>query len=394
MYRLWRSFAVVAGILATTTFAPSIGFAASSNLMPGVVDSSILRTPTVGQVVAQGKLTDSSGHPTSGTVAAVAWPAESLNKTFKIGDRIPTPTVGWTSAGSNGAFTLRVDRTRLPSGYVSPSGQLDLIVVGWSAGHVGQWSMSTTLASGSPTSSLAPLSSGAGSTANISIRLKDSVIASPAAAMGRLAPITNTPDAIGCYYILKSTYLAWDNAGESFPWYYSTTSGFSVSSSHGVTLGVGTSSSGAYGSFSNTGSYSTSAGVSNTWAKTPDDRTYRVQTQYGKYQNICTVWMARPIQPTGGSQTVYTGWTNFCGSHKWAPEAGGTEFKRVSGSGYHFYQSGGVQTAPWIGINLSYDSNYATDTWVTYDFAVDSKLCGNNNYPAWAGRINEYPYAT
>ena len=389
----FRLSAVVTGVLAATALVPSATFAASPNLTPGVVDASILRTVTTGQVVANGTLADSRGRATSGTVAALAWPAESLNKTFKVGDRIPTPTVGWASAGANGAFTLRVDRSKVPSGYLSSSGQLDLVVFGWSAGHQGQWSMSTTLSSGSAMGSLAPMSLRASSQANISIRMNDSVIQSAPSAMSRTAAAAVSPYVVGCYYVLKATYNALDNVAESYPWFYTTMSRFSIAYSHGLTLGAAASSGGAFGTYRSSGSYSSSAGVALTWSPSSANRIYQIQTEYGKYQNICTPWLVKPITPTGGAATVYPGWTSFCNSGYNVPEPGGVEFKRYSSSGYHFNETGGVQTSPFIGINLSVDSNYSTDTWVSYTFGQNSKLCGNNTWPANAGRINEYPYA-
>lgn len=388
-FRLLASFTA---IVASTVLVPSGVLAAPPNLTPGVVDASIFRAPTTGQVVANGTLADSSGRATSGKVAAVAWPAESLNKTFKVGDRIPTLTVGWATAGVNGAFTLRVDRSRVPSGYLSPSGQLDLVVFGWNSGHLGQWSMSTTLSSAPTASSLVPMSSGAGS-AHISIQLKDSVVQSAASISGTTANAPASPDVVGCYYVLKATYNALDNVAESYPYYYTTMSQFAISYSHGTTLGAATSTSGSYGSYKSAGSYSSSAGVGLTWAQSSANRIYQVQTEYGKYQNICTPWLVKPIGPTGGTSTAYPGWANFCGTGYVVPESGGVEFKRYSSSGYHFSESGGVQTSPFIGINLSVDSNYSTDTWVSYTFGQNSKLCGSNTWPANAGRINENPYA-
>jgi hypothetical protein len=247
-----------------------------------------------------------------------------------------------------------------------------------------EWSTSTRLAS-SPTDQ--PLSANRGNLSSLRLQLKDQI----APLAGHTLP---TPDVAGCgYYTLLSTWNAWDNSGESLPFYSSTTSWFSIGSSHSITLGTAASGSGSYGTWGASGSYTLSAGVVRTWDQSSADRFYQVQTQYGKYSVTCYGYRVQPIQDTGGSSSVSEGWQNWCSNGWVVPEPAGFTFQRNTSSGYHYNLGGGVLTGSWLGINLSYDTAYATDNATFYHFVSGTKLCGNNNWPSSAGRITDNPYA-
>ncbi|MEP6751799.1 MAG: hypothetical protein ABI959_03530 [Candidatus Dormiibacterota bacterium] len=380
-----KAVMVTVAVLELAFIFPQPVYGAAPQTIPGAVDVSIFRSPTSGPAVATGALTDDHGNATSGTVAALAWPDEILSSTFKVGDRIPTPTVGWTSAKGDGTFTLRIDPRRLPAGYLSSSGHVNLNVFAWNGGRFADWSMSSQLAS--PSTYFQSLSVNRSDVPTLRLALKAQIAPS-------VGTIVSRPDVAGCgYYTLISTSLAWDDAGESLPFYSSTTSWFSLGSSHSVTLGVATSFNGTYGSWSASGSYTVSSGVLRTWDSSSDDRYYQVQTQYGKYSVSCYGYRVLPIKDTGQSATVIKGWQNWCRQPWIVSEPANFTFQRSGSSGYHYSLGGGVLTGSWIGLNLSYDTDYGSDNATSYHFVSPSKLCGNNDYPTYAGRITDNAYA-
>jgi len=366
---------VILSLVATGAWSLATGLAAPSSKVPAIVDESIFSSASNGPEVATGALADRSGRATAGTVVALAWPTEAVNKKFKVGDRIPTPTVGWGRAGSDGSFSLKLNSARITTDYVDGSGQLDLVLVAFDGSSQTQWGMSAHLDSAQPKE-------------HVDMRMTDPIAGGPSGGVAFGQPVSAVA---GCYYVLKATYNAWDNVAESYPYYYSTTSSFSIGYSHTMTLGAATSASGNYGTWSAGGGYAVTSGVSFSWSASNADRVYQVQTQYGKYQAICLPWLVKPIGPTGGARTVSSGWLDMCG---YAVAVGaGLTWTRNQSSGYHFSESWGVDISPWIGIDLSVDTAYASDRSLTYNFQRSSKLCGNNNYPASAGRIGENPYA-
>jgi hypothetical protein len=314
-------------------------------------------------------------------VAALALPDEQSNRSLKIGDRILTPTVGWATAGSDGAFSLPVDPTLVAAGHRSATGQVNLELIAWNGIIQTQFFMpvqlSVTVAS--PTATSRPV------TAGLTLRLKDPIVR-PSSLIGR---VQSSPNIIVCYYYLISTYLAWDDVGESYPYPGSqTTSWFSIGTNHSSTLGAATSYTGGYGTWSASGSYSISAGVTTSWGASTADRIYQIQTEYGKYVNHCSGYATFPIQPTGGTNVVAATAPDWCNYYD-VPMSGGVTFTRNSSSGNDFNLSGGVLAKSVLGINLSLDSKYSSDRSLSYHYKYPGYLCGNNSYPATAGRINE-----
>jgi hypothetical protein len=350
--------------------------------VPGILDTSVLKTATHGPIVATGTLANAAGTATSGWVAALAMPGEQFNKSLKIGDRIPTPTVGWAAAGGDGAFTLRVDQNLFPRGYLSPTGQANLELIAWNGTTQTQWftpaQVKSVVAAPTPINAKAPT--------RLNLRMKDAIVSAPRLS----AKVPTVPYAGACVYILVGKYLVWDNVGESLPYTGSqTTSWFSIGTSHSLTVGAATSATGAYGTWRASGSYTTSAGVSITWPHTTADVTYRVQTQYAKVLNSCGFYLTYPLGPTGGNAVVAIAAPDWCNYGWEVPMSQGVTFTRNSSAGYDFNLSGGVLAKSVLGINLSLDSKYATDRSLSYHFLYPGYLCGSDSYPATAARMNE-----
>ena len=319
-------------VIATSTQAAGAVTAGSPfSTVPGIVQASLLESPTFGPVVAEGTLTDTSGNKAAGLGAALALPGEEINKTQRIGSRIVTPTVGWAASSSDGSFSLRIDPHLVRHGYESAAGIVNLQLVAWNGSSETDWFMPVSLASAT--------TGGAAAAGSDSIRL---VLNRKMDSGARPVGDASVP----CTYTLLSTDNVWDNAGESLPWLGTgnpgTTSQFSIGYSHGETTGSAASSTGAFGSWSANGTTSTTADVTFTWAPQNTDRFYEVQSQYGKYKTPCSptiyTW-AR--QPTGGAQYVAAPMSNWCGGPYVTYEGPGLTFTRSSSSGDHFALSGG-----------------------------------------------------
>src|SRR5207249_3804968 len=140
---------------------------------------------------------------------------------------------------------------RLSNMYRSATGQVDLVLISFGGGSQAQSGMSAQFDPAQPTS----LAKGS-SSAKVDMRMTDAVIDGSTGGVGFGTPVRAVA---GCYYVLKATYNAWDNVAESYPYYYSTTSWFSIGYYHGMTLGGATSSSGNYGTWSSGGGYSTNS---------------------------------------------------------------------------------------------------------------------------------------
>ena len=102
--------------------------------------------------------------------------------------------------------------------------------------------------------------------------------------------------------------------------------------------------------------------------------------------NKCTrQWF--PTGETGGTGSntgiVRPTWNTYC-----APEDKDT-FWRDKSDGNSYAYGAGVKFANVIGIDLSVNRNYTSSQKISYTFSVKRRLCGNNDYPATAGKLIE-----
>jgi hypothetical protein len=374
-------------IVVTGTAMPAIvGSAASLAAAPGLLNANLMRTPTVGPIVAEGTLVDANGNPVAGDVGALAMPNEQLarvlNRTLKPGDPITTPTVGWAAASSDGAFALRIDPLLIPSGYRSLAGFVNLELIGWNASSEGEWLLPASMPGALSRTMTVPA---ARVVRSVTLRLKQPVVAPPAR---RTRPGSPTV----CSWLFNASYTAWDEVGESQP--FLSLSGFSINTSQSNSLGTAASSNnGTKGSWSADGSASNSSGVSTSSSQNDWNRFYEIQSLYWKLRLSCAPWdfLTQPEYPTGGYTWVSTAFVDW-GSRYCTPEGSGTTWKHDTGDGYSFSLGGGVLAASILGINLSLNSSYSSDRQVTYYFPSASALEGSNDYPSRASRINENPY--
>jgi hypothetical protein len=332
-------------------------------------------------VAVEGQLLSTGGSGTEGRVEALAWPTAKLLASLPVGVPFYTPPVGAAVTNTDGSFRIRLSADSVPRDYIDEDGQVDLELIAWDGEHQRSWfvSIQSRVADGellwvSPTTGDDLTASAARGPVTAAITLSE-----PLTNGGSLAKPT-------CVEVLRATYNVWSQLGDGLVYNFTQYNWMSHSSSHSMTVGVATSSSGS--SWSASGSTGTTTGVTFTWAERNSDRYFDVQVQYGKFETFCqgvsTGFTFKARFPTGGYRerlvSYNPSWTNC------APVSAGT-WSRTSSSGNHFALGFGVDASPYIGIDLSLDTNYGSTRTLYIRQTVSRHVCGSNNVPSLAGRI-------
>ena len=197
----------------------------------------------------------------------------------------------------------------------------------------------------------------------------------------------------GCSSTLETLYSpSWAVVGEAHNHSASSTV-FTYTQGASSTLGVGISSSGAYGSFSASGSStkSASATVGFPTVNANTHRYFKTQFRYGRYRVLCvdystgwpTTWYEARVKDWIGGQSL-TNATEPSATYCTSYLAGGY-FERTTGSAVNW--TNGLQISGSIGINLSAKTGYSTTAKTRYNFSANGSLCGTNNYPTSSLRM-------
>ncbi|HLL36292.1 MAG TPA: hypothetical protein VK545_20965 [Streptomyces sp.] len=141
------------------------------------------------------------------------------------------------------------------------------------------------------------------------------------------------------------------------------------------------------------GSKSAAAGWGFNWNKSSGKRCYQTQVEYGKYRytsggcggsGTYSTW--QPRKETGGTDTCTATAPNWT---QCANVASG-DWYRTRTDGKDYYLEGGVKIKDVIGIDLSSQRAYASSHKMIYNVSGSAKnMCGNNNTPATAGKVQE-----
>lgn len=162
---------------------------------------------------------------------------------------------------------------------------------------------------------------------------------------------------------------------------------FTYSGSASSTLGVGISASGKYGSFSSSGTVTRSRSTTTTWPWYTSATSRHLDTyfSYGKY---CTTtrspgpsfsWSVRPIKHEGGtnhrSVSVPTTSSSYCVPYRSAGSGGEKASTKT------ITWSNGAKLSGKIGIDLSSQTGYTTNSKIEYEFKTAGRLCGTHDKP-------------
>jgi hypothetical protein len=195
-----------------------------------------------------------------------------------------------------------------------------------------------------------------------------------------------------CMSFLLSTYKVWTDQNVTRPFF--STAQLIIDSSHTQTLGIGFSVKGTYGSYTPSGSTSTTEGWVGTFQPSGASHYYQLEWQYGNFEFLCDNIIeheAEPIMETSGNRLVQINWSEPFLAVNCAVMSPGFTYKRSTSGHNHFNLSGGVLSAANIGINLSLDWDYASSQLILYYITTQHRtnLCGNNGFPSVAAQIAE-----
>jgi hypothetical protein len=385
-----RRLATILCILSVAAISVAASPPASApSRVPTQVDPARLTAPVTGVPAAAGRLLDARGHAVRGTVAAVVWPSEAMNRDIRVGDSFVTPTVGWTRTGTDGTYTIEVDPSLIPEPYLEPDGRVNLEFVGWTDEWTGSWGAPATPSSGllMATASGADLLVGdiVADQPMTSYRAVSDDAVAPAAGDVASSP---TP----CTWNLRSEFDVNTSIGRT--WTSSTDRGWMYSgSSQGMTVGYGFSLTGAYGTWTQKGTTSATSGVTFEWNESTTDLQYFVAQRYGRYQLMSCAgqwqnnWQAKYRFNIGTHTTGSPG--TKPGFPSCYPNDAGL-WTRNRTDGHSLYLSGGVKSQPGLGVDLSAESNWSQTHILKYRLMAYGKLCGTNDVPALASEVQTW----
>ncbi|GAB3056954.1 hypothetical protein GCM10027053_18120 [Intrasporangium mesophilum] len=337
-----------------------------------------------------GRLTDGRGITAAQAKATlVAWPP--VNRNQREGDRIKLLPVSVASTDSQGNFRLTLRRSAELEQYIDPTTRLlDLDVLAQSGDERGTYSFTVTIppaTGGSLTGVRLARDETRSADTGVTIRLRGpaaptsrtpsassrDVAPSTAAVLPKLCSTTTGPSYYP-YVLTGSLYSTWSGFTGSYEYKTSATSN----------LGVGYSISGAYGTFSQSGTSTKSSSQTFTWNQTGIFyKYYKPQWKYTKYDTWCgsgwvysTYHYVRPQFATGGGTT-----TSFSS----APSA----TRCVAQSGYSWTTdnetaltwTNGVSIKSALGVDLSANSSWTDNNRISITNGKYRHVCGTRDYP-------------
>ena len=166
-----------------------------------------------------------------------------------------------------------------------------------------------------------------------------------------------------------------------------------VSSSQGAHYGIATSTEGAYAAFHATGGRFVQSGWGFTWAWSKKKRSYRKGIRYRLMKLKCygqpigtMQWSWHPVGETGGTGTNRKG-VHRPKRRRYCATVSRGVWRRNRSDGKYYSYGAAVKFASLIGIDLTIDRNYSHRQRLEYKLKRRRRLCGNNAYPATAGKI-------
>lgn len=347
------------------------------------------------------------------------WPRDEVENKLEDGDEVPLFQLPSNVVLPNGnAFSMRLDPADLPDGYINSDGrvhvELEIVVPG--SNLVGNVSATVSLLQVDGTTywvdPLLPDENdlagaaivGAAERVEVSVEMSEA----PAAVLNALArpepavALTTEPGLMdGCGSIrteLVASRNVWATTGTTYPYSGGTAGGdhkarmvYGSGTSRSTTFGVAVSGSG--GSWSSSGTKTTTSGWASEWGFSTVYRTYRAEVRYGKYRKYWTRcgtinYRWQPRYETGGSTRVRLNSKpnySYC-----TPVNGGQTWIRTSSTGKAYTNSAGVKFKSVIGINLSSTRQFYSNRRYEYKIVGNSKyMCGKTTYPAEAGLLHE-----
>lgn len=329
---------------------------------------------------------------------------------LRIGESLSQTEVTATFTRSGKRYTLRIDPAQVPAKAIDSGGVVDLelrfssarstwitfvssrLVKNKSSSEI-EWvdpmetlpevGSAVARLGGSPSRRLATVPSRTGLGVPRTT-VKD--LGRPIPAYSRIARVDADSAACDYRYVKESNRST--TIATSYP-YGASTSWLDVTHTEGGTYGIAFNVGTGTG-FSAKGTKYAGGGWGATWPKFSGMRSYRIGVNYHYYEGGCGGSKWTPHIETGGATQNTVGltrptWNGMCDN-----VGNGIDWRRYKTSGHAYSYNTGVKFKDVIGVDLSANKDYSSNHTLWYRIAgKPKKLCGNNDYPSYAGKIVE-----
>ncbi|MGX9889955.1 DNRLRE domain-containing protein [Streptomyces sp. NPDC002276] len=402
----WRRYRSANYVSGDDAVEPHLTITYEDSELAGITDSADLTTP----VISSGTVKDAAGNVAAGAdVVLYAWPDNESDDALEEGDSVKLQPVAKAVSDSSGGYVLRVASASSLTPEAAADGTVNLETVAYSGSHQALFSFPRTLVTSSSTTAYLAAATDAVTSDTDSTTIADTTpvvadlvldnalstseyssstvdagngvdeesssapesltddpdsatasAADDAAAAESTASDTTADAGVtkGCSGTLKKKLGEhWVIAGQT----YSATTGvqhsFEYSRGADSSLGVGVSATGAYGSFTGSGSISKSNSMTIGMG--------------GRGSTISQHYEVRARGYYGGAKTsaAYIPTAKHCAYYQ-----KDTHFTRTTSHAITW--TDGASLADVIGIDLSVETGYSSDATVDYTFNANRCLCG------------------
>jgi hypothetical protein len=342
---------------------------------PGLVKSDFLAGPTVlsARLISDGRAARAGSY-----AVLYAWPSQETIERIDLGETVKLVPVGYDIVDQAGRVDLKISDADALARYANEHGVVNLEMIATDDESVYSYSIGidgAVTADGSKR--LLP---------HVLEAAQEEVTVNPVP--GAIAAENVSFEKSGCIstfvqdYGLKTVDIAWAYAVPG-----AATVDFTYSQGASTTIGVAVSATGTYGSFSASGSGTTTAGASQGFPATDGYKILSTKFRFGKWKLECSGY------PHGDFLQYRSGVKNFEGGSLirsvssppstpaayCIPQAKGADWMKDETTAYE--SSGGAQVSSAIGINLSSRTGYSTKASLLYVWKKAGKLCGTNATP-------------
>jgi len=326
-------------------------------------------------------VTARGGNVTGGYARLYATPTSHQVQRASINQTLLWRSLGSTRLDPSGRFALTIPVRSALSGFVDSSGVVNFHVIVQTAQGTGETSFSRHYGSSSepalsmdtPAAAISP------------------VVMSHQAVAGSVAP-GPLDDPSSC----SSTYIARYSFNTNIGSTYVNTTGVSATVTYvngtSSSLGVGSSASGAYGTFSAAGTSSVSHSTETDYPTMTNRQSYRYTTymRYDKHKDVCrdsrtgaiilTSYDVSGTSQDGGAEYAGIGLAKFSHCRTYLK---GTGQVKNSGTSYDF--TAGVAAGSAIGMSLSSQTGWNHSATETLKGNHQFHICGQFDFPAAGG---------
>lgn len=345
-----------------------------------------------------GTITHSDGTPAGDVdVLLLGWPGAEALAELRAGDGVDVAPIGRTRTAADGTYALAVDRQLLAAWYAKPvRGNVQVEVSATAPGFFASFDGTVDYHPAQGTVNLVPAEGigdlAAGSTQrkvqSLDLRLQPAEAAPAGAVSAAAAPGGITSQAItgySCYQYVSDLGRQKTTVGRLSAQTNLYTGKYTYTSGVTNTLGAGTSGSGAYGSWSASGTrtVTSDASLGFNGVSTTGTASFRTEFRYGKYYGTgCSPsgvfyykaypseWIGSVITETNSTSPSAT----YCAS-----VTNGNTLTQAKSTATTV--TGGVTSSAALGINLNSQAGWSNEAKMSVTLKKNGSVCGVNGYP-------------